>query len=187
MLTALSDILPIIKVRKWLLCVQERISTLRIEQGEIKEPPIESVEQNQSPGDGSGGGFGNDKRYYFPVQIAFMTLFGTILAGFYALAANYNQLGMNRAHKATILCAFFLVPAGIYVFSIVPKTGYDRLFPIGSAFCMALVGHILQGKYLKAAAGNGARRHPIWKQIIVIIVSLVILVVALTVLKLLSV
>ncbi len=143
-----------------------------VEDGVIKEPWSE-----QSCDDRKG----NAGRYYFPMQVAFMTLFGTLLAGFYAMAVNFKRLGMRSAYKLTIFCTVLAVPAAIYIFSIIPRTGYDRLFPVFSAFCLGLAAFFFQSKPLKIAVKIGARRQTIAAQIFVIASSLLILLIVLSI------
>lgn len=112
---------------------------------------------------------------YSPGQIAFMTLFGTILAGLYGIFRNYQIQGAASAARLTVVAGCVLAPLSIFMFLTLPGSGYDRLFPILSAILMGAVCKLAQGRLLKEAQASGARFHKVGNQCLVIVISLLVM------------
>ncbi len=112
---------------------------------------------------------------YSPGQIAFMTLFGTILAGLYAIFRNYQTQGAASAARMTLVVGSILAPLSIFTFMTLPGSGYDRLFPILSAILVGGMCKLVQGRMLKEAQDNGAKFHKVGNQCFVIVVSLLVM------------
>lgn len=114
-------------------------------------------------------------RYYTPLQIAFMTLFGTLAAGFYGLAINYKRLGYRAAFFKTLVAGTVVVPGSILLFLSLPGTPYDRLFPVLSAMGNGCLAALLQKAKLRNAFNAGAKRQTVLSQVAVIGLSLLLL------------
>lgn len=112
---------------------------------------------------------------YSPGQIAFMTLFGTILAGLYGIFRNYQTQGAASAARLTVVVGCALVPLSIFTFLILPGSGYDRLFPVLSAILVGGVCKLAQGRLLKEAQASGASFHKVGNQCLVIVISLLVM------------
>ena len=112
---------------------------------------------------------------YSPGQIAFMTLFGTILAGLYGIFRNYQTLGAASAARLTVVAGCVLAPLSIFTFLILPGSGYDRLFPVLSAIFVGGGCKLTQGRMLTAAQANGARFYKVGNQCLVIVISLLVM------------
>lgn len=112
---------------------------------------------------------------YSPGQIAFMTLFGTLLAGLYGIFRNYSRLGAVSKARGTVVAGCFLVPLTILLFLALPGSGYDRLFPIFSAILAGGACKFVQGRLLEEAQARGARFHKVWNQCLVILISLLLM------------
>jgi len=112
---------------------------------------------------------------YSPGQIAFMTLFGTLLAGLYGIFRNYSRLGAVSKARGTVVAGCFLVPLMVLLFLALPGSGYDRLFPVFSAILVGGVCKLVQGRMLADAQMHGARFHKVWNQCLVILVSLLLM------------
>lgn len=128
--------------------------------------PVVSVEPDKS----------EEKTLYSPGQITFMTLFGTLLAGLYALASNYKHLGMASAARNTWLVALVLVPLNIVWFMEAPSGPYDKLYPLLPALFLGVGSHLLQGWRIKQAMMTGGRLHRVWRQCLVIVLALLAMV-----------
>jgi hypothetical protein len=129
-------------------------------------PPIVLAELNKPAG----------RVFYSPGQIAFMTLFGTLLAGMYALASNYKHLGMTNAMRFTWLAALILLPLNVFWFMGAPSSPYDKLYPLLPAFFLGVGGHLLQGWRIKQAMEIDGRLHGVWRQCLVVGISLLTMV-----------
>jgi len=112
---------------------------------------------------------------YSPGQIAFMTLFGTILAGLYGIFRNYQAQGAASAARMTLVVGGVLAPLSIFTFLTLPGSGYDRLFPILSAILVGGMCKLVQGRMLKEAQDNGAKFHKVGNQCFVIVFSLLVM------------
>lgn len=112
---------------------------------------------------------------YSPGQIAFMTLFGTILAGLYGIFRNYQTQGAASAARLTVVVGCVLVPLSIFTFLILPGSGYDRLFPVLSAILVGGGCKLTQGRMLKEAQANGSRFYKVGNQCLVILTSLLVM------------
>lgn len=112
---------------------------------------------------------------YSPGQIAFMTLFGTILAGLYGIFRNYRTQGAASAARLTVVVGCVLVPLSIFTFLTLPGSGYDRLFPILSAILVGGGCKLVQGRMLKEAQANGSRLYKVGNQCLVIVISLLVM------------
>lgn len=110
-----------------------------------------------------------------PLQIAFMTLFGTLAAGFYGLAINYKRLSYRAAFFKTLVAGAIVVPGSILLFLSLPGTPYDRLFPVVSAICAGCLAAVLQKARLGNAFNAGAKRQTVLSQVLVIGLSLLLL------------
>jgi hypothetical protein len=112
---------------------------------------------------------------YSPGQVAFMTLFGTILAGLYGIFRNYRARGAVAAARRTVVAGFALVPLSVLSFLALPSSAYDRLFPVLSAILVGGGCKLVQGRMLKEAQAEGARLHRVGNQCLVIVVSLLVM------------
>jgi hypothetical protein len=117
-----------------------------------------------------------DVRLFLPSQIIFVSLFGTALAGILAIARNYKILGRRRSMFATLVAGSLLVPLSIWSFIELPRTSYDRVFPLATAIAMGVVGVLLQRSMINIAVAGGAKKQKISSQILVILCSLIILI-----------
>ncbi len=105
-------------------------------------------------------------RLYSLNGIGFATFFGSMLAGFFLLAANYHALGMKRPAAfvigagITIFCTYFMiVMATVGPGSLSPAVGPGDALPInmtqailsniGQVMFLLLITHLLQGGMLK--------------------------------------
>ncbi len=105
---------------------------------------------------------------YSPGQIAFMTLFGTPLAGFYGIFRNYSRLGALSKARGTVVTSCFIIPLMILSFLTLPGSAYDKMFPVFSVVLLGGVCKLTQGRMLEDAQMKGARYHKIWNQCLVI-------------------
>src|SRR5690606_34822322 len=107
--------------------------------------------------------------------VAFITLFGTILAGLYGIYSNYKAQGAKRAARFTMLAGCVLVPLSILSFLALPGSAYDRLFPVFSAILVGGGCQVIQGRRLQEAYTDSAKYHRIGNQCLVIILSLLVM------------
>lgn len=121
-------------------------------------------------------------RFYTPFQVALATFLGTILAGLLCISINYNQLDMLKNLKLTLFVASLLVPLFISIYIAIPASGYDRLWPIGTALLMWLVAYALQGKIITRQLDAGDARKSVWNVLGMVLFSLGCLLVVLVVL-----
>ena len=108
----------------------------------------------------------NLPRLYSLNGIGFATFFGSMLAGFFLLAANYHALGMKRpagfaiGAGVVVFCTYFvIVMATVGPGSLSPAVGPTDavqinmtqaiLSNIGQVMFLLLVTHLLQGGMLK--------------------------------------
>ena len=112
---------------------------------------------------------------YSPGQIAFMTLFGTMLAGLYGIFRNYQTQGAASAARLTVMVGCVLAPLSIFTFLTLPGSVYDRLFPVLSAILVGGGCKLVQGRMLKEAQDNGAKLHKVGNQCLVIVISLLVM------------
>jgi len=118
---------------------------------------------------------------YSPGQIAFMTLFGTPLAGFYGIFRNYSGLGALSKARGTVVTSCFIIPLMILSFLTLPGSAYDKMFPVFSAVLLGGVCKLTQGSMLGDAQMKGARYHKVWNQSLVIFFSLLLMLLAISV------
>lgn len=118
---------------------------------------------------------------YSPGQIAFMTLFGTPLAGFYGIFRNYSGLGALSKARGTVVTSFFIIPLMILSFLTLPGSAYDKMFPVFSAVLLSGVCKLTQGRMLEDAQIKGARYYKVWNQCLVIFLSLLLMLLAVSV------
>ena len=104
-------------------------------------------------------------RLYSLNSIGFSTFFGSMLAGFFLLAANYHALGMKR--HATLAIAGGLITFSLYSLAVVDWLGPDSrnlavsqsgvvqinmtrylLLTIGQVLFLLLITHFFQGSML---------------------------------------
>ena len=105
-------------------------------------------------------------RLYSLNGIGFATFFGSMLAGFFLLAANYHALGLKRPAAfvlgagITVFCAYFvIVMTTMGPASMSPAVGQTNalqfnmtqaiLSNVGQVMFLLLVTHLLQGGMLK--------------------------------------
>lgn len=116
------------------------------------------------------------KVMYSPGQITFMTLFGTLLAGLYAMASNYEQMGMRGAVRVTWLATLVLVPLNIFWFMEAPHGPYDKLYPLLPALFLTIGSQLLQGVHIRQVIKDGGRFHRVRRQCLVIALALLTMV-----------
>lgn len=114
-------------------------------------------------------------RYYTPLQIAFMTLFGTPVVGLYGLVVNYKRLGCWAEFFKTLVCGVVVALVSLLLFLYFPETPYDRLLPVVSAICIGCLASVLQKARLRSAFNAGATRQTVLSQVLVIGFSLLLL------------
>jgi len=107
-------------------------------------------------------------------QVVFITMFGGIWAGLYAVALNFRELGLVLKYRLALSGATLSIPLVLAFYLKAPKTPIDRLFPLLAALGMALLTYIYQGELLKNAFKHGARRRGFIKQLVLIGASLLI-------------
>jgi len=118
-------------------------------------------------------------KIYTPFQIVLASLFGTFFAGFLALFLNAKRINDKVAQQGVLLLGGIAVGGLFSLFSLLPKTSWDRLFPFASALLMFFIASffhkktILLGEYKKVAI----RRLSFLKVFGVIVVSWLILIV----------
>jgi len=121
----------------------------------------------------------NELLIYTPFQIVLASLFGTFFAGFLALFLNAKRINDKVAQQGVLLLGGIAVGGLFSLFSLLPKTSWDRLFPFASALLMFFIASffhkktILLGEYKKVAI----RRLSFLKVFGVIVVSWLILIV----------
>lgn len=114
----------------------------------------------------AGGPRSNDlPKLYSLNGIGFATFFGSILAGFFLLAANYHALGMKKPAVAAVsagvvvFCLYFLIVMSfVGPATMSPSVGQDGgmefnmtqaiLSNVGQVLFLLLVAQVLQGKML---------------------------------------
>ncbi|MDQ7986249.1 hypothetical protein QYS36_15015 [Pseudomonas sp. G34] len=144
-----------------------------------KEVVTEASRDEQ--GHGRGADVTEAALLYSPGQIAFMTLFGTPLAGFYGIFRNYSRLGEISKARGTIVASCFVIPLMILSFLTLPGSAYDKMFPVFSAILLGGVCKLTQGRMLGDAQMKGARYHKVWNQCLVIFFTLLLMLLAISV------
>src|SRR5690606_2300757 len=101
---------------------------------------------------GPGGSVARTSRrkVFTPAQVGLASFFGSALAGFYMLVANYSQFSKQRSAHLMGLIAAVVLPALIAAIVMVPDSSYDRLFPLLSGLVMGGVAYALQGRAIAA-------------------------------------
>jgi hypothetical protein len=114
-------------------------------------------------------------------QMVFVTVFGGLWAGLFALALNFRQLGEVVKHRLTLGAAVLSVPTVLAVYLYAPRTAVDRLFPLFAALGVALLAYLTQSSRLKLAFAHGAYRRRLWEQLLLITASLLTALILVTV------
>ncbi len=112
------------------------------------------------------------KKFYTVSQIIFITLFGTLFAGIYGLAANYRQIDDRRSLRLTWLVASVVTPTYLSAYALLPRTSFDLLFPLLPGVLTGIVAAFLQNRFVRTALQLGAVRRSILDQVMLAGVSL---------------
>jgi hypothetical protein len=119
-------------------------------------------------------------RVFTPLQVVIATFFGTLLAGFVCLALNYHRLGEERLYRFSMAAAAVFVPLYIWVYTILPSTTYDRLWPLATALITGLLAQVLQGRIIQQQIEqNTTMRVSPWSLVAVILFSLIMMLIIL--------
>jgi len=115
-------------------------------------------------------------RLFSPLQILFLSLFGTVLAGFVAFACNYQRLQQRRAFYVTLASGSILLPILTWVAITLP--GIDRAWPIILAVLMFAMTELCQRTPIKTAFLTGqARPYGVWSVVGFAVMILIVVVI----------
>lgn len=138
-------------------CIRDRLATEPATGSAIPDPQLSAT----------GG-----STLYSLGQLVFVTLFGGLWAGLFAVALNFRELGIVPKYRLAMGAALLSIPTVLALYLHAPRTPIDRLFPIFAALGLVFLAHLTQGGLLKHAFASGARRKSLWRQILLIAGSL---------------
>jgi len=121
-----------------------------------------------------------ESKLYTPAQIGIASFFGTALAGFYMLHANYQGMGQKRSAKWVGVTAVLVLPLLVLAVLLTPDSNYDRLLPAVCGLVMGFAANGLQGSVIQHSIQNrSARKRSFWQAFLVMVISLLVVLVLL--------
>lgn len=112
---------------------------------------------------------------------------GTVMAGLLMLGWNFRKLNEHGKFKVTFLAAAPVTAVVLYLASVIPRTSFDRLWPVVSALAVYGLSIIAQGDVLSGISNiSGKKRQPFWMMVVFIALGLVGTLAVLTILILLK-
>lgn len=120
-------------------------------------------------------------KIYTPAQIGVGSFFGSALAGFYMLSANYRSYGQSRSAIYSWIFAALVVSLTIYLFASLPDTPVDSWFAAVSGLFMGFTAYVLQGRTISSDINQKrAVRKGLWQVVSVVLVNLFIMLLIIT-------